>query len=138
LAAIVALGLAVAVALITNYALGTSFDDSWSVMLPSDDDAIIASSVSSSARGGSPPAPSGMFESYGGRDGATALRGRYFLPPSRSDGPLPPPPRVVMAHGLGAAQDCSLGGYVDTFVSGGMMVFCPTDCPDTTLPPRHT
>jgi hypothetical protein len=46
-----------------------------------------------------------------GGDGSTVLTGRLFLPVSTSSSSAPlsaPPPVIVLAHGLGLTQDCSL------------------------------
>jgi len=63
-----------------------------------------------------PPFTSIIFR--GGRDGTTNLVGRLH-PPSTNHHKNAPHPVIVLAHGLGLAQSCSLQPYVDAFSKAG-------------------
>lgn len=105
--------LAVVIGLIVRYAPGKSYSsENWSS--PNDD-------VHHAIDDGS---ASGTFQFHGGWDGTTKLVGKYYLPtqhPHSDEGSLPP--AIIMAHGLGLMQDCSLDKFIDTFRSEGIAVF---------------
>lgn len=54
-----------------------------------------------------------------GGDGSTMLAGRLALPPATDESV----PVILLAHGLGLTQDCSLEAFVEAFTSAGFAAF---------------
>ena len=61
------------------------------------------------------------MEFQGGHDGTTRLIGKLCRPSHPNDARSSPV--VIMAHGLGLAQECSLGKFADAFVDEGIATF---------------
>lgn len=106
----VVLAIAIAIALILNHAPGWS-EDEWAIGEPDPSPSPLSASCSESK----------WVEFYGGRDGKTRLVGR-LCPASRPNASHMSPV-VVLAHGLGLSQECSLEKYTNAFVEEGMSTF---------------
>ena len=109
--AAVVLALAIAIGLIFTHSPGWS-EEEWAIAEPNP-----------SLEAERPPLSGSCSESkwvkfYGGRNGKTQLVGKLCLPNSTEMSPL-----VILAHGLGLSQDCSLGKFANAFVEQGMATF---------------
>ena len=79
--------------------------------------------MSSSEEGQPPKDDHAQTLTFVGGDGSTELVGRLFLPQvtKQADGGLPPV--IILAHGLGLTQECSLDVFVQAFTAAGMAAF---------------
>ena len=109
--AVVVLALAIAIGLILNFAPGWR-EDEWAITEPDSPlppVPLLSASCSESK----------WVKFHGGRNGKTQLVGKLCLPNSTSE----MSPVVVLAHGLGLSQDCSLVKFANAFVEEGMATF---------------